>query len=678
MKHSASDWNSYSGFEGRNWSSEYSRLLLYESEGSKVIWTKDMFSLGSDFFHAASLYAQVIISELPLPCALKSIQPVSVGGIAGGEKFIVDNILFKFASDSKLGNTNVYMYGGPSKRDDLAMKAANVEMRNMQTVITGIRGTKLLAPLMCVIDFQGYRMIASAILPIDNSTIVYGSSDAGYTVHCSNSEVNEMVDILGDKLNLKKHLAGCKSSAKELVMPGDIEVHKGKDDNYYIIDVARLMPPESPNSEEAYEVGSLESRKIYYQTLRPELVQGFCEKLSSDAYSGWSQCDVDKEEHKEAVQRCTDFLKNDIIPSFSDALENFKLETISILPETKEEWMSMDRNNLITLLSVADMSEAVHYYGINVRHLGLIRSHLKKKNFRDFMLLQILSRVMKNILREDMRKIMKKSKGSPTDLPLRDLVLKTYYNILSTDTNSNEIKKYWKKVYKTALEQYEYCFTNNEIQEIDKLGLYQFSKERIDFRTLLYLFFKFARVKLSETALCQMLVPTIKDGILIDSSFKLVRSDIQTFTPRIRKPYISSIAAGLILQIEANEFSTSNQNSERLMNLAAIRMQAAHHAAPACPLVNKLLGDIYWQLSKLVKNAKTSIDYKLHAIRHIEFSLSSKKTEEMQNQLNTLLDETENQLSEQNMDKGIIQRIRVRNHDGIANCVSKRLKTEYQ
>ena len=48
----------------------------------------------------------------------KTIKPTSIGGIAGGDKYIVQNILFKFAVDSK------GIYGG----DDYAMKVAGHEV----------------------------------------------------------------------------------------------------------------------------------------------------------------------------------------------------------------------------------------------------------------------------------------------------------------------------------------------------------------------------------------------------------------------------------------------------------------------------------------------------------------------------------------------------------------------
>jgi hypothetical protein len=40
-------------------------------------------------------------------------------------------------------------------------------------------GTGLNVPLMAVIDYRGFRLLAVSILPISKDTLVYGSSDAG-------------------------------------------------------------------------------------------------------------------------------------------------------------------------------------------------------------------------------------------------------------------------------------------------------------------------------------------------------------------------------------------------------------------------------------------------------------------------------------------------------------------
>ena len=53
-------------------------------------------------------------------------RPVSVGGLAGGTKYIVQGILFKFAKDTPVGDG--WMYGGDSPSDEKAIKAASHEV----------------------------------------------------------------------------------------------------------------------------------------------------------------------------------------------------------------------------------------------------------------------------------------------------------------------------------------------------------------------------------------------------------------------------------------------------------------------------------------------------------------------------------------------------------------------
>ena len=54
-------------------------------------------SMAHDFVHAAEAYGRIIISEMCLPDAAKTIKPTAIGGIAGGQKFIVQDILFKLS-----------------------------------------------------------------------------------------------------------------------------------------------------------------------------------------------------------------------------------------------------------------------------------------------------------------------------------------------------------------------------------------------------------------------------------------------------------------------------------------------------------------------------------------------------------------------------------------------------
>ena len=73
---------------------------------------------------------------------LKTIKPADTAGIAGGEKFIVHSILFKFATREGCGN----LY----PNDELAMKAAGHDMRGLSAVYqSGIENLR--TPLMCIV-----------------------------------------------------------------------------------------------------------------------------------------------------------------------------------------------------------------------------------------------------------------------------------------------------------------------------------------------------------------------------------------------------------------------------------------------------------------------------------------------------------------------------------------------
>ena len=52
--------------------------------------------LESDFVYAAEIYGRIIISEHCLPENQKTLKSTSIGGIAGGEKYIYNGILVRF------------------------------------------------------------------------------------------------------------------------------------------------------------------------------------------------------------------------------------------------------------------------------------------------------------------------------------------------------------------------------------------------------------------------------------------------------------------------------------------------------------------------------------------------------------------------------------------------------
>ena len=70
-----------------------------------------------EFVSYAEMIARVIIDEAYLPIEQKSIKPVDVGGVAGGQKYLFKGIFFKFAIDS------MGIYGGDSNAAKAASKS---------------------------------------------------------------------------------------------------------------------------------------------------------------------------------------------------------------------------------------------------------------------------------------------------------------------------------------------------------------------------------------------------------------------------------------------------------------------------------------------------------------------------------------------------------------------------
>ena len=94
-------------------------------EKTEWFYGADLTNLSLEFADTALTYGKIIISEAALPLHQKTIKPAMLGGVAGGDKFVVHGILFKFACDSLVStNPPIWLYGGsadtvvkPSARD---------------------------------------------------------------------------------------------------------------------------------------------------------------------------------------------------------------------------------------------------------------------------------------------------------------------------------------------------------------------------------------------------------------------------------------------------------------------------------------------------------------------------------------------------------------------------------
>lgn len=391
---------------GKDWNKEFRAALDMEDSLERHV---ELTKMTNDFCYAALSFAKIIIAELPLPFEAKSLKPLSVGGVAGGLKYAVNGILFKIAQDTLVSsNPPVWMYGGlEGPNDEAAIRAAHGELNGAECYYSTYL-SDLNIPLISLITYRGFTITAMSILPVDKSTICYGSADGGRTVHDSDEQLNQLMDLAGQKLNLLKHQVG--SSDVWISGPGDIEGHKGFDGRYYLLDFGRVMPPEAPSVDP--EERRQDSRSVFYKFLRREFVtysyyfrKGI--KLCSDAFTNWdtiSKPEVAKE-NAQTVRNATDYLFQVVAPEHARVLDEQAKEMLAH-SSSGQLYDSSKFASLLRTLNRFTASYIFHGAGLNCRHMGRVLEHVRTPELKQVLLAGIAARAIKRTIETKMRQTM--------------------------------------------------------------------------------------------------------------------------------------------------------------------------------------------------------------------------------------------------------------------------------
>ncbi|EGC32510.1 hypothetical protein DICPUDRAFT_15088, partial [Dictyostelium purpureum] len=534
-----------------SWNSEFQRLLEMDDCLEKF---ERLSSLEHDFVYAAETYGRIIISENFLSNELKTIKPVSVGGIAGGEKYIVQGILFKFA----LENETFGLYGS----DENAMKTAAHELNGCTSFLNcGIKG--LHVPLMAYIDYRGFRLMAMSLLPISKKSLIYGSCDAGQTVHTSNNIFNHLFGNASKIVNLKSHMVQDSSGdIKSIYGPIDIEGHIGADNRFYLLDFARLSPPEPVRHRGSY----------LYKLLRLELVRKFHKPLCSDAFSPMANIEIDI--HNSEVKECYDELINIIIPNFAFNLENTYL---------KNESFSTTINTDHYFNHYKNISKHFHLEGINLRYLGEVRSYVRSDILKDFLTAEAIVRTLKSLARELLRREMKKT-HLPSDYPYRNLLLNFLNLVFDEYTGQTEV--FWTKiVFEKMQKKFLNIFHNRGLGEFETaedgsknvLGPDspdEILKEMLENKSIRYkILTKFCKsigLVLSKVSKAQF-----KES---PKSFVFVDPDIIEIKTLITRLNIIDYADGMSLYYKSMGRGLSHSSKTRLLTISQTRLEESLHS----------------------------------------------------------------------------------------------------
>jgi tetratricopeptide (TPR) repeat protein len=543
-------------------------------------------NLANDFVSVAEQYGRIIISERHLPNIDKTIRPVGVGGVAGGDKYIAQGILFKFAVDTKISDT-LWMYGGKTSSDENATRVAGNELRGLISYYKcGVRN--LAVPLMALIDYRGYRLVACSLLPIGADTLRYGSDDGGQTVHNDDPVLANKMRRVARQLHLKGHVVGRRplpagdassatspASTRMLHGPGDIEGHLGRDGQYWVLDFARVFPPEAPDAMQFQDDPAApvdRSRRIFSDLLRPELVRRHPVALSSDAFSNFQAADRRASQLNAQVRAATRDLHERAIPEYADSLP------------VDPSW---------SVIGPTPVVEGLHSRGISVRHLGLVRSHLPRGDEgrlrRRLCLTEMCHRMVKNQLRQQLRVAAERCRLPSLELDRRVLldVLNVVFALKASSmqfwtVSSGSIpieatigggglvpakRALLDKFGRHALEAAELPASFDLRREIDAALLI----ERLQVSM---------RIRLSDRTVAELTQSRgHNDWPVRDASFELVDRDLLSISPKVKHMNVVGFTTAVVLRLEA-ERQRSAPEFERLFTMAEQTFKATLASLP--------------------------------------------------------------------------------------------------
>ena len=373
-----------------------SMLKSYQSANS------DLIDLKLDFLTSIKTYGRLIISERYLTFEEKTIKPKDLGGAAGGVKYLVNNILFKFAVDNGL-------YGS----DYAAMKVAGHELKGLQHYLS-CDIPELCFPMIGLVDFLGFRLIAITLLPLGKNSMLYGTADAGKTIH-DNPKLCGMMATAAQKLNLAPHICG--SSGTLLSSAADIEGHIGTDNRYYLLDFSRSMPPTTPDQ-------SIPQSHLF-RLFRSEAVRNFPRPLCSDAYSGFISKDPARATYNSDIREATTWLLETHLPKVSPKIAQSICEILSL-----KKFASIN------------ISYQFHQFGLNMRYLGLVFANIYEKYpvAAHYLLLEIVARIVKNMLRRRLRKKMAQLK-IPLEAPYGRVIIQYLNQVFTVADDTTSFSK---------------------------------------------------------------------------------------------------------------------------------------------------------------------------------------------------------------------------------------------
>eukprot|EP01111_Echinosteliopsis_oligospora_P013829 TRINITY_DN5061_c0_g1_i1.p1 TRINITY_DN5061_c0_g1~~TRINITY_DN5061_c0_g1_i1.p1 ORF type:complete len:804 (-),score=206.00 TRINITY_DN5061_c0_g1_i1:162-2573(-) len=521
---------------------EVNTLSRNHSPAKRIEAYSKLGKLYQNFIDTATLYGKILISERYLPESCRTFKSANIGGIAGGEKFLVQNILFKICSDP---------YGVFGGDEHYCHKLASHELKGLINIYNYGSRNGLYVPMMCVLNYKGFTMIAMSVLPISSQTLVYGSSDAGETIH-DDTQVNQKLTAVASELGLKRHKVGKGANSKYICTPLDLEGHRGTDGRIYLLDFSRVFPPEQPQPT---------APKYMYlcRLLRPEFVKFYSEEncsLSPDAYSRFTLGIESETQDRLEIDAATKFLLESHLPEWLKRFQRFN----AIDPFA---WL-----------------ESLHTHGINYRHMGALRRLVIAQpmgpnytgcDASTLFLMAMIARVVKNQMNTIMRSQVKSHGQSiPGDQMLKQVAAQFLNLVFGV---SKAASNFWNTTMKLKLSEYfPKSLTDEEVRD-PHFGDALLKSEYV---SMLFLHsINLCGLRLRFSAIEQF---KVKENFAFAEPID--ESDIEEIKERVQSMSVAAFAEGFSMQTKAT-FSTNENEAKRLYRLSLEKFKKALEMEPA-------------------------------------------------------------------------------------------------
>ena len=282
---------------------------------------------------------------------------------------------------------------------------------------------------MAIIDFKGYRIVASSVIPVNKKTIQYGSDNKGKNIHKSSKTLSQLLRSASQKLNIKPHFVlPTKSGSKDpvrLYTSVLSEGHFANDARHYILNVSYSLPPLAPKPNETW--------KRRCELMRPEFLAKYPKALSPDAFSPFVLKDIGEADNQEIVA-ATEYLSEVLVSEVSQQL--FEAISEKLVNGQSPEGFSLTR--------------FLHAEGLNVKFMGLVAHQMPQKaDYMMLLLVEMVARCVKVNLNKLLRERMSQLK-SAVDEPFR-LLCVSFLNLVFSNTQDS--KTYWEETIKPQLSQ---------------------------------------------------------------------------------------------------------------------------------------------------------------------------------------------------------------------------------